>query len=55
MIDLSAGGTSGWFPDNLGGKPWYDGSETAMRDFFNAKDQWYQTWPLNEDERSFRM
>ncbi|KAG5219612.1 glycoside hydrolase family protein [Salix suchowensis] len=55
VIDLSAGGTSGWFPDNLGGKPWYDGSETAMRDFFNAKDQWYQTWPLNEDERSFRM
>ncbi|KAF9493658.1 concanavalin A-like lectin/glucanase [Pleurotus eryngii] len=55
VIDLSAGGTSGWFPDNLGGKPWYDGSETAMRDFFNAKDQWYQTWPLNEDERSFRI
>ncbi|KAF4607361.1 hypothetical protein EYR38_001429 [Pleurotus pulmonarius] len=55
VIDLSAGGTSGWFPDNLGGKPWYDGSETAMRDFFNAKDQWYQTWPLSEDERSFRI
>ena len=26
IIDLAAGGTSGWFPDNKGGKPWYDGS-----------------------------
>lgn len=26
VIDLAAGGTSGWFPDGVGGKPWYDGS-----------------------------
>lgn len=26
IIDLAAGGTSGWFPDNVGGKPWFDGS-----------------------------
>lgn len=26
VIDLAVGGNSGWFPDILGGKPWYDGS-----------------------------
>ena len=26
IINLSAGGTSGWFPDNIGGKPWIDAS-----------------------------
>jgi hypothetical protein len=26
IMDLAAGGTSGWFPDNVGNKPWYDGS-----------------------------
>ena len=33
IIDLAAGGTSGWFPDNKGGKPWYDGS-LCMFSFF---------------------
>ncbi|TEB25062.1 concanavalin A-like lectin/glucanase [Coprinellus micaceus] len=31
IINLAAGGTSGWFPDGKGGKPWYDGSLSAMR------------------------
>lgn len=26
IIDLAAGGTSGWFPDSKGNKPWFDGS-----------------------------
>lgn len=29
MISLAAGGTSGWFPDGLGGKPWFDASSSA--------------------------
>lgn len=29
VIDLAVGGTSGWFPDGVGGKPWYDGSGSA--------------------------
>ncbi|PPQ75059.1 hypothetical protein CVT26_012061, partial [Gymnopilus dilepis] len=24
IVDVAAGGTSGWFPDNKGGKPWFD-------------------------------
>ena len=29
IINLAAGGTSGWFPDDVGGKPWYDGSAST--------------------------
>ncbi|KAL0574640.1 hypothetical protein V5O48_007336 [Marasmius crinis-equi] len=54
IISLSAGGTSGWFPDNLGGKPWADGSDRAMTDFAKAQDDWSKTWP-GEDDRAFRM
>jgi hypothetical protein len=28
IIDLAVGGTSGWFPDKVGNKPWFDGSES---------------------------
>ncbi|KAF8631464.1 hypothetical protein AX15_002401 [Amanita polypyramis BW_CC] len=55
IIDLAVGGTSGWFPDNKGGKPWYDGSLTAMRAFALAQDKWYPTWPGNKNDRAFRM
>ena len=26
ILDLAVGGTSGWFPDGVGNKPWLDGS-----------------------------
>lgn len=57
ILDLAVGGTSGWFPDGVGGKPWYDasGDVTAMHDFAKAQDTWFATWPTNEDDLSFRM
>jgi beta-glucanase (GH16 family) len=55
VIDLAVGGTSGWFPDSVGGKPWYDGSATAMRDFAAAQDTWSATWPSSADDRAFRI
>lgn len=30
---MAAGGTSGWFPDGKGGKPWYDGSLSMFFSF----------------------
>lgn len=30
VIDLAVGGTSGWFPDSVGGKLWYDGSSSRF-------------------------
>jgi len=55
IINLAVGGTSGWFPDNKGGKPWYDGSLTATRDFARAQDVWSATWPTNLNDRAFRI
>ncbi|KAI9068988.1 glycoside hydrolase family 16 protein [Trametes sanguinea] len=55
ILDLAAGGTSGWFPDNVGGKPWFDGSKSAMRDFAKAQDTWAATWPSDANDRAFRI
>ncbi|KAF8908093.1 glycoside hydrolase family 16 protein [Gymnopilus junonius] len=55
IIDVAAGGTSGWFPDNKGNKPWFDGSQTAMRDFAQEQDTWYRTWPQSANDRAFRI
>jgi hypothetical protein len=30
IINLSAGGTSGWFVDEVGDKPWFDGSSSKF-------------------------
>ncbi|KAH6905306.1 concanavalin A-like lectin/glucanase domain-containing protein [Coprinopsis sp. MPI-PUGE-AT-0042] len=45
ILDVGVGGTNGWFPDGKT-KPWLDGSQTAMSDFWRAKDQWMPTWKL---------
>ncbi|PIL27287.1 hypothetical protein GSI_10434 [Ganoderma sinense ZZ0214-1] len=55
ILDVAAGGTSGWFPDNVGGKPWFDGSDTAMRDFAKAQDTWAATWPSSAQDRAMRV
>jgi len=55
ILDVAAGGTSGWFPDNVGGKPWYDGSATAMREFAIAQPTWSATWPSDADDRALRV
>ncbi|KAJ7489448.1 glycoside hydrolase family 16 protein [Mycena latifolia] len=55
IIDLAVGGTSGWFPDKVGNKPWLDGSLTAMYDFWQAKDTWFATWPTSDADRAFRI
>ncbi|TDL22482.1 concanavalin A-like lectin/glucanase [Rickenella mellea] len=55
MINLAVGGTSGWFPDGVGDKPWFDSSATAMRDFALMQDNWAATWPGDADDRAFRM
>ncbi|KAI0051591.1 glycoside hydrolase family 16 protein [Auriscalpium vulgare] len=55
VMNLAAGGTSGWFPDKKGDKPWFDSSNTAMRDFAQAQSTWSATWPDSDDDRAFRM
>jgi hypothetical protein len=38
ILNVAVGGTNGFFPDNVGDKPWLDSSTTAMSDFWAAKD-----------------
>ena len=44
ILSLAIGGTNGYFPDNMASKPWVDASDTAMWDFWAAKDTWYPSW-----------
>ncbi|THH32338.1 hypothetical protein EUX98_g1833 [Antrodiella citrinella] len=55
ILDLAAGGTSGWFPDGVGGKPWFDDSATAMHDFAATQDTWHATWATNQNDLAFRI
>ncbi|THU77929.1 concanavalin A-like lectin/glucanase, partial [Dendrothele bispora CBS 962.96] len=51
IMNVAVGGTNGWFPDGQGDKPWLNGagSQTAMREFADKKDEWYQSWPQGEE------
>ncbi|KAJ7262517.1 hypothetical protein C8J57DRAFT_1335197, partial [Mycena rebaudengoi] len=42
------------FPDGPV-KLWLDGSATAPRDFLQAKDQWYPSWPQDIERRAMVM
>jgi len=55
VLNLAVGGTSGWFPDGVGGKPWQDESQTAMLEFAMAQSNWYATWPQDPNDRAFRI
>ncbi|OJT11698.1 Beta-1,3-glucan-binding protein [Trametes pubescens] len=52
IMNVAAGGTNGWFPDGAGGKPWLDGSLTAMHEFAKAQDTWSATWPEDVEDRA---
>ena len=51
ILNLAVGGTSGFFPDGIGGKPWSNGDVHAMNAFWDANAQWKATWaqPLAVD------
>ncbi|KAJ9112880.1 hypothetical protein QFC19_000435 [Naganishia cerealis] len=55
ILNLAVGGTNGWFPDSIGGKPWIDDSLSAMSDFWLAKDKWYNTWPEDKTKRGLAV
>ncbi len=43
-MNVAVGGTNGYFPDGVGGKPWSDTSAHADSDFWAAEGTWYPTW-----------
>ena len=44
IINVAVGGTNGYFPDGIGGKPWSDNDAHAVNSFWNARAQWQSTW-----------
>lgn len=44
IINLAVGGTNGYFPDGVAGKPWSDHSERASAEFIENKGSWFDTW-----------
>jgi beta-glucanase (GH16 family) len=59
VVELGVGGTTGWFPDGVGGKPWFDaeGDRQAMLNFGAAQGEWLGTWGEmgGKQERALRM
>ncbi|KAL2210724.1 concanavalin A-like lectin/glucanase [Sarocladium strictum] len=49
ILNVAVGGTNGWFPDAMGGKPWSDSSETPMRDFWKSNSTWLPSWGPKEE------
>lgn len=44
VFNVAVGGSTDYFPDGMGGKPWSNASPHTVDDFYNAKGQWYPTW-----------
>jgi len=43
ILNVAVGGTNTYFPDG-NGKPWVNESPLAMKQFWDAQDEWYPTW-----------
>ncbi|XP_063379340.1 beta-1,3-glucan-binding protein-like [Cydia fagiglandana] len=53
IMNLAVGGTNGFFPDGVSNpspKPWWNGSPTAMTDFWLAQNAWLPTWNLDVND-----
>ncbi|KLO19430.1 concanavalin A-like lectin/glucanase [Schizopora paradoxa] len=55
IMNVAVGGTNGWFPDTVGDKPWFDGSENAMYQFAKAQPAWYPSWPEDLKRRGMAI
>ncbi|EED20770.1 gram-negative bacteria binding protein, putative [Talaromyces stipitatus ATCC 10500] len=44
ILNVAVGSTNSYFEDGYGSKPWIDGSDTAMAQFYNASSAWESTW-----------
>lgn len=54
IINLAVGGTNGWFQDGKSSKPWVNGSPSAKKDFWNAREKWLKTWENGNTELKIR-
>mmetsp|Transcript_19459 Transcript_19459/g.19470 ORF Transcript_19459/g.19470 Transcript_19459/m.19470 type:complete len:314 (+) Transcript_19459:119-1060(+) len=43
-LNVACGGTSGYFPDGVGNKPWSDTDQHSVDSFWNNRGAWQPTW-----------
>lgn len=59
VFNLAVGGTNHYFPDNtrngLGTKPWNNTSETAYKEFWEARSIWEKTWNMDTDDSHLQI
>jgi hypothetical protein len=53
IVNVAIGGTNGYFPDNVGGKPWLNTSPHAVNEFWDDRDAWLDTW--NGDDAAMKI
>jgi len=44
ILNIAVGGINGYFPDNMGNKPWNNQDPHAVNTFWNAVNNWYPSW-----------
>ena len=54
VLNLAVGGIN-YFPANVGGRPWAEGSLNAMADFHRALDTTVKSWDLEGDESALQV
>ncbi|SGZ49831.1 CIC11C00000003628 [Sungouiella intermedia] len=53
ILNVAVGGTNGFFPDQMGNKPWINTQEnTAASSFWSSVSSWYLSWPSDPEERA---
>ncbi|PWN26714.1 concanavalin A-like lectin/glucanase [Jaminaea rosea] len=49
IMSVAVGGTNGYFDED--DMPWSNNADNARKEFWNAKDSWYPTWPQAPEDR----
>jgi hypothetical protein len=50
IMNVAVGASNGYFPDGEGDKPWIDGAQSSMRDFWYANNTWLPTWGVGDEK-----
>ena len=55
IINLAVGGTIGYFPDDIDGKPWSNIGPRPMSDFWEAREDWMPTWDFKGTDSALQI
>lgn len=47
-MNVAVGGTSNYFPDGVGQKPWHNTDGHAVNTFWDMRKHWLSTWVADD-------